>query len=169
MKAALGGFASGIEASSSPGVSILRITLKAPAAIAALDNGPDLKVVIGGRSAIVPVSVGFAREQDDPRHAALTTFLPRADKSFLLTDPVTGDLLTVIPGGSGYAMLQQRDYAEFAALPTASGLVITPYADDLVVSVAGTRVRISRPGGLSPDPAADRARRNATGHGAGVE
>ena len=46
-------------------------------------------------------------------------------------------------------MLGQRDYAEFAALPTASGLVITPYADDLVVSVAGTRIRISRPGGLS--------------------
>ena len=152
LKAALNDFATGIEASSSPGVSILRITLKAPAPIAALDNGPDLKVVIGNRSGITPVSVGFAREQDDPRRAALTTFLPRADKSFLLTDPATGDLLTVIPGGSGYAMLAERDYAEFAALPTASGLVITPFADDLVISVAGTRVRISRPGGLSLTP-----------------
>ena len=152
LKAALSGFATGIEASSSPGVSILRITLKAPAAITALDNGADLKVVIGNKSGITPVSVGFAREQDDPKRAALTTFLPRADKSFVLTDPVTGDLLTVIPGSSGYAMLSQRDYAEFAALPTASGLVITPYADDLVISVAGTRVRISRPGGLSLTP-----------------
>ena len=46
-------------------------------------------------------------------------------------------------------MLAPRTYAEFAALPTASGLVITPYTDDLVISVAGTRIRISRPGGLS--------------------
>jgi hypothetical protein len=152
LKSALGDFASGIEASSSPGVSILRITLKAPAAIAALDNGADLKVVIGNKSGLTPVSLGFAREQDDPHRAALTTFLPRADKSFVLADPVTGDLLTVIPGGTGYAMLSQRDYAEFAALPTACGLVITPYADDLQVSVAGTRVRISRPGGLSLTP-----------------
>ena len=43
-------------------------------------------------------------------------------------------------------------YAEFAALPTASGLVITPYTDDLVITVAGTRVRIARPGGLSLTP-----------------
>ena len=152
LKSALSGFASGIEASSSAGVSILRITLTAPAAIAALDNGPDLKVVIGNKVGITPVSLGFAREQDDPRKAALTTFLPRADKSFVLTDPATGDLLTVIPSGPGYAMLQQRTYAEFSALPTANGLVITPYTDDLVISVAGTRVRISRPGGLALTP-----------------
>jgi hypothetical protein len=152
LKAVLGNFAAGIEASSSPGISILRITLKAPASIAALDNGPDLKVVIGNKSGIVPISIGFAREQDDPKRAALTTFLPRADKSFVLTDPSTGDLLTVVPGGSGYAMLAARSYAEFAALPTACGLVVSPYADDLVVSVAGTRVRISRPGGLSLTP-----------------
>ena len=149
LKATLSAFANGIEASSSPGVSILRITLKQPATIAALDNGPDLKVVIGGKNASQPTGIGFAREQGDTARAALTTFLPRADKSFALTDPVTGDILTVIPGGSGYGMLGERTYAEFAALPSATGLVITPYTDDLVVSVAGTRIRISRPGGLS--------------------
>ena len=152
LKATLGSFAAGIEASSSPGVSILRITLKAPALIAALDNGADLKVVIGNKTGITPVSIGFAREQDDPKHAALTTFLPRADKNIPLTDPATGDILTVIPGASGYAMLEQRVYAEFAALPTASGLVITPYTDDLTVTVAGTRIRLARPGGLSLTP-----------------
>jgi hypothetical protein len=149
LKTTLSSFSNGIEASSSPGVSILRITLKQPASITALDNGPDLKVVIGAVGAPAATGIGFAREQDDPHHAALTTFLPRADKSFALTDPVTGDILTVIPGGTGYGMLADRTYAEFAALATASGLVISPYTDDLVVSVAGTRVKISRPGGLS--------------------
>jgi len=149
LKATLSNFADGIEASSSPGVSILRITLKQPTSITALDNGPDLKVVIGANGAPTPTGIGFAREQDDPHTATLTTFLPRADKSFALTDPVTGDILTVIPGGTGYGMLAERTYAEFGALATASGLVITPYTDDLVVSVAGTRVKISRPGGLT--------------------
>src|SRR5262249_52334573 len=149
LKTTLASFANGIEASSSPGVSVLRISLKQPAGITALDNGPDLKVVIGGKGAAQPTAIGFAREQSDPTHAALTTFLPRADKSFALTDPVTGDVLTVIPGGAGYGMLQTRTYAEFAALASATGLVITPYTDDLVVTAAGTRVKISRPGGLS--------------------
>ncbi len=149
LKASLGAFTTGIEASSSPGVSILRITLKQPAPISAFDNGPDLKVVIGGKSAAPPTAIGFARDQNDPGHAALTTFLPRADKSFALTDPVTGDILTVVPGGAGYGVNGTRTYAEFAALASACGLVITPYTDDLVVSVAGTRVRIGRPGGLS--------------------
>ena len=39
LKTTLASFASGIEASSSPGVSILRITLKQPPAITAQDNG----------------------------------------------------------------------------------------------------------------------------------
>jgi hypothetical protein len=149
LKTSLGTFATGIEASSSPGVSILRITLKQPAPISAFDNGPDLKVVIGGKGAAAPTAIGFARDQNDPAHAALTTFLPRADKSFALTDPVTGDILTVVPGGAGYGVNGTRTFAEFAALASACGLVITPYTDDLVVSVAGTRVRIGRPGGLS--------------------
>ncbi len=152
LKTALAGFANGIEASSSPGVSILRITLKNPAPVAALDNGTDLKVVIGGKTGVTPVALGFAREQDDPKRAALTTFLPRAGKSYALTDPVAGDVLTVIPGQTGYAMLSPRVYAEFVALPTASGLVISAYTDDLAITVAGTRVRIARPGGLSLTP-----------------
>ena len=43
-------------------------------------------------------------------------------------------------------------FADFAALPTASGLVITPFADDLNVSVNTSRVTISRPDGLLLTP-----------------
>jgi len=58
----------------------------------------------------------------------------------------------VVAGNSGHAVLAQRDYAEFAALPTASGLVITPYSDDLSVLVGGGRITITRSGGLSLTP-----------------
>ena len=86
-------------------------------------------------------------------------------KCFALTDPVTGDVLTVIPGNAGRAMPAERDYAEFAALPTASGVVLTPYADDLSVTVANARARHHQAGRPVAHAAADAERRNARGAG----
>jgi hypothetical protein len=47
---------------------------------------------------------------------------------------------------------QQRVFADFALLPSASGLVIRPYADNLKITADQSRVVISRPGGLSLTP-----------------
>ncbi len=152
LKTALSGFAAGLEASSSPGISVLRITLKQPTQIAAQGIGGDLKVIIAPDANTSPIAIGFARNQDDPKRASFTTLLPGADKIFALTDPVTGDVLTVLPATAGRAMLAPRVYAEFAALQTATGLVLTPYTDDLSVTVANARVTITRPGGLSLTP-----------------
>ena len=152
LKSALSSFAGGLEASSSPGVSILRITLKQPAQIAARGDGADLKVVIAADVGAPPIAIGFARNQDDPRRASFTTLLPGADKVFALTDPATGDILTVVPAAAGRAMLTAHVYAEFAALQTASGIVLTPYTDDLSATVSNARVTITRPGGLSLTP-----------------
>jgi hypothetical protein len=73
--------------------------------------------------------------------------LPAADHAFKLMDPAGGDLLTVIPAQPGRGVPKMRSFADFAALPSASGLVITPYADDLQVTVDTARVSISRPSG----------------------
>jgi hypothetical protein len=152
LKTQLGDFATGVEASSASGISVLRIGLKQPAQIVTEGSGPDLKVTIGTGNAASPIAISFARNQDDPKRASLTTLLPGSDRILTLLDPVTGDNLTVVPANSGRAVLSQRDYAEFAALPTASGLVVTPYVDDLSVTVAGGRVSITRSGGLSLTP-----------------
>ncbi len=148
----LGPFAAGLEASSGNGMSILRVTLKLPAKIIAQSNGPDLKVTISADANASPITISFARNQDDPKRASLTTLVPGADEVLALTDPITGDVLTVIPGNSGRAVPAERDYAEFAALPTASGVVLTSYVDDLSVKVANARLSITRPGGLSLTP-----------------
>ncbi|HUO01172.1 MAG TPA: hypothetical protein VMU31_00220 [Rhizomicrobium sp.] len=148
----LGPFAAGLEASSGNGMSILRVALKQPAKIAAQSNGPDLKVTISADANASPITISFARNQDDPKRSSLTTLEPGADEVLALTDPVTGDILTVVPGNAGRAVPAERDYAEFAALPTASGVVITPYVDDLSVKVANARLTITRPGGLSLTP-----------------
>ena len=58
--------------------------------------------------------------------------LPGATKPVTLVDPVAGDELIVIPGAAGRAMLNERNYVDFAVLQTASGMVLQPYVDDLV-------------------------------------
>ena len=152
LKTSLGDYAAGIEAVSSNGLGILRITLKAPAEIAARGLGPNLEVEIAASVAPPPVAIGFARNQSDLRRASLSTLLPAADHAFKLLDPGGGDMLTIIPAQAGRGVPDMRSFADFAALPTASGLVITPYADDLQVTVDTSRVSISRPSGLSLTP-----------------
>ena len=152
LKTQLGDFATQVEASSASGISVLRIGLKQAAPIAAENAGADLKVTIGGGGTTPPLAMSFARSQDDPRRASLTTLLPGSDRTLTLTDPVTGDALTVVAGNSGHAIIAARDYAEFAALPTASGLVLTAYTDDLSITVGSGRITITRPGGLSLTP-----------------
>lgn len=152
LKASLGDFAQGVEAIFSDGLGILRITLKQPAAIAAQGLGPNLRVEIAPSLGPAPTAIGFARNQADPNRATLTTLLPAADRAFQVLDPQAGDLLTIVPCAAGNGMVSKRDFADFAALPTAAGLVITPYTDDLSVQVAQSRITISRPGGLSLTP-----------------
>jgi hypothetical protein len=152
LKPALGDFAAGVEASSANGLGILRITLKAPAEIAARQQGSALQVEIAPNVAPAPTTINFARNQSDPRRASLSTLLPAADHAFKILDPAGGDLLTVIPAQAGEGLPAIRNFADFAALASASGLVITPFSDDLVVSVDASRVSISRPTGLALTP-----------------
>jgi hypothetical protein len=152
LKSALGDFAAGIEASSSDGLGILRITLAAPAEIAARRQGAALQVEIAPNVAPAPAAINFARNQADPRRASLSTLLPGADHIFKIQDPSGGDLLTVIPAQVGQGLRTIRYFAEFTALPSASGMVITPWSDDLQVTVDMSRVSIARPAGLALTP-----------------
>ena len=87
LKGALGDFAAGLEAVSSNGLGILRITLKQPAEISARGDDKNLVVEIASTVAPAPVVIGFARNQNDPRRTSLSTLLPAADHAFRLLDP----------------------------------------------------------------------------------
>ncbi len=152
LKAGLGDYAAGVEAASSNGLGILRITLRAPAGIAARANGTNLEIDIAPGAAPPAAAIGFARNQSDPRRASLSTLLPGADHAFQITDPTSGDVLTVIPCTPGQGMPVPRNFADFATLPSASGLVITPWSDDLAITVSRSRVTIARPLGLALTP-----------------
>ena len=148
----LGDYAMKVEGATSNGLGILRITLKTPTQITATSYGNDLKVVLGPQAGDPPADIGFARNQADPRRASLSTLLPLADHAFQVQDPSSGDMLTIVPASAGHGSSAPRAFADFAVLPSACGLVLTPFADDLSVSVAQSRVTIARPRGLALTP-----------------
>ena len=151
LKTELGNF-SDVDAATSAGLSVLRLSLKQSEHIAAVAEGSTLKVIIAPDAQASTLAIGFARNQDDPTHSSLSTLLPGATKVITLVDPVAGDELTVVPGAAGRGMAAERDFVEFSALETASGIVLLPLVDDLSVTVNATRVTITRPGGLSLTP-----------------
>jgi hypothetical protein len=152
LQKSLGDYALQVQAVSSQGLSILRLTLKAPADIAATADRDDLKVAIGAKVAGTAQPVGLARNQSDPSRQSLSTLIPAATHAYAVPDPATGDVLTIVPAAAGRAVPEKRVFVDFALLPSASGLVITPFADDLQVRAEQSRVTIARPGGLSLTP-----------------
>jgi hypothetical protein len=152
LKSQLGNFPDSVEASSGNGVAVLRVTLKEPEQIAAFADGSNLKVVIAPVVVRGATAIGFSRNQDDATHSSMTTLLPGATRPVTLVDPVAGDQLVLVPAAAGRAMMDERSYAEFQALQTASGMVLLPFIDDLSVTIDTTRVTITHKGGLSLTP-----------------
>jgi hypothetical protein len=149
---ALGDYAQDLQAVSSQGLTILRLTLKAPTQIAAQAMGQDLNVAMGPKLVPDARPLGLARNQSDPTRQSLSTLIPGAAHVYHVPDPSVGDTLTIIPARPGRMVADKRAFADFAVLPSATGLVIRPFADDLQVSANQSRVLISRPGGLSLTP-----------------
>lgn len=149
LKAALGDFPTSLDESTSNNTTIIRIGLKAPEDITARADGSNLRVDIAPQLTEQPASIGFVRDDSDPKHTTLTTLIPEATHTLIQTDPSAGDTLVIVPGVLGRGVLDARRYAEFAVLPTAAGLVVRPYADDLDVVVSTGHVMIARPNGLA--------------------
>jgi hypothetical protein len=152
LKQALGDFPSSVDVSAQDGVSVLRLGLKKPEQIAVRAEGSILTVTLAPKLHVSATGIELARDDDDPGDTSLVTLLPGAGHPVTLSDPAAGDTLTVVPGATGRAMLKDRRYVDFDALPTAAGLALTPFADDLKIAVKNLRVRIWRPGGLTLTP-----------------
>lgn len=153
LKAQLGNFPTSVDAATSPSMTMLRIGLRQPESIAAFGEGANLRVIISSQVNPTAIALGFARNQENPTHSTISTLLPGAAKMERVIDPDAGDELLIVPGVAGRDVAAERRFVEFAALPTAAGMVVLPYVDDLSVGIEGARVTITRPGGLSLTPA----------------
>ena len=147
---ALGGFSNAVTVSSQAGVGVVRIALRQAEQIRVTSDGAANVVRIAPSFASTSVArpLTITRDIDTPDVAALRVALPGAQVPLQLNDPVAGDTLIVVPATPGRVLTHADRYVDFAALPSASGLVISPYAEGLDVRSSGDHVRISRPGGL---------------------
>lgn len=153
LKITLGSFATSVTATSGDRLATIRIGLKAPAQIGAHSIGDTLDIQIAPKVAPPDTAITLTRSLPDTSHAALTSKLALADHAFTVTDPVSGDMLTLVPTQTGSGMVGgDRTFADFAILSSASGLIVRPYTDDLRIAVDGNRVTINRPGGLRLTP-----------------
>jgi len=141
-----------VDGSTGNGITLLRIGLKQPMEIAARAEGRNLKVVIATHVGTAPAGIDFVHNASDK--PALETLMPGATRVVTLGDPIAGDVLDVVPAAPGRGEIAERNYMEFSVLPSAAGLVVTPFTDDLNIAVADARVTISRPAGLALTPAA---------------
>jgi tetratricopeptide (TPR) repeat protein len=89
-----------------------------------------------------------------PRASAHVPFEdPRA--MHRIEDPEIGDALVVVTAmGPPRGIPKTQDFVDFRTLASAQGVVIQPLADDLKVELAGDRVMIGRPSGLTLTSAA---------------
>ncbi len=149
LKAALGDFPMSVDASADGTQSLLRIGLRRSEEISADADGADLKVVLAPRVSSSAMSLELMRTRDGAGRSALSTTLPGATHTATFADPDVGDSLILIAGNVGHAVPAARTFAEFAILPSAAGLVLKPYDDDLVLQLRDAHLLITRAGGLA--------------------
>ncbi|HEY7843309.1 MAG TPA: tetratricopeptide repeat protein, partial [Bradyrhizobium sp.] len=108
-----------------------------------------------------PQPLSVVRNITDPALANIAVPLPNPGLLHRLVDPDAGDTLLVVtaaPPVRGF--IKRQDFVDFALLDSAHGVAIRPNSDDVAVEIAGTKVIVGKPGGLtlsSVDVAAERA------------
>ena len=96
-------------------------------------------------------------EFDPPgnKNARLSVDLSAKGRILQLTDPVAGDVLTVIPAEEPAQKIDQGSrFTDLEIMPSEIGLVLRPVRDDLKFERKGKTIVVTAPGGLALTPGA---------------
>jgi len=116
----------------------------------------------GGQQGAIKVT-----RRDGGGPAGLTAILAGTTRVVQVADPVVGDTLTVATAlGPAKGLRSRREFVQMALLPSAQGLAVEPYAEDVGMAFEGDLVSIGRPSGLSLSPQAAFAEREVAEPGA---
>ena len=124
-------------------------------------NGAVWNLVFADKVQAPPQPLAVIRNITDPALANVAVALPNPGLLHRLVDPDAGDAILVVtaaPPVRGF--IKRQDFVDFSLLDTAHGVAIRPNSDDVGVEIAGTKVIVGKPGGLtlsSVDAAAERA------------
>ena len=123
--------------------------------------GASWTLIFADKVQAPPQPLTVVRNITDP--ALANVAIPLANPGLLhrFIDPDTGDTLLVVTAAPPIrGFIKRQDFVDFSLLDSAHGISIRPNSDDVGVEIAGTKVIIGKPGGLtlsSVDAAAERA------------
>ena len=132
----------------SGGATVLKLVFKATLLPSVQESESALNLSLTSGATAPPEPINFTRQGAESQ-TTLTTPLPGAVHVIQLADPDAGDHLLVVPARPGKGMLTPKRFVEMEALPTAVGIGIVPFTDDLSVEVQSEIVTVSRPKGLT--------------------
>ncbi|MET0294713.1 MAG: endoglucanase, partial [Phenylobacterium sp.] len=139
---------SGVRAYKGADWSAVRIASPADIPVRVSQQGAVWTLALGGGVDAAPSMIRIARD-DAAGPAGLTAAIAGVTRVVRVNDPVVGDTLTVATAlGPAKTLPSRREYVQFAFLPTAHGLALETYAENVAVGRRGDLVSIAGPRGL---------------------
>lgn len=139
------GEANGIRWAAGPDYTVVRIEAPGNQPLAARTEGASWIVSLGESLAGEAVEI----VRDDEVKASFAANLSGARRTIWIVDPMSGERIATVPAlGPVKGVTAARRSVEAHILPTAQGMAVEAYADDLTVETAADRVVVSRKGGL---------------------
>lgn len=148
-----------MEAFRGPGYAAVRIASPQDTPVFAISEGNSWIIALGAGAQPQPALVNVRRDESGGP-ASLTAAVSGVTRIVRIPDPMVGDTLTVATAlGPAKGLPSRRDFVQMSLLPSAQGLAMESFADDVTFTRDGDLVAIGRPAGLAlSSPAA--ARRN---------
>jgi tetratricopeptide (TPR) repeat protein len=144
---------SSLQAFKGADYSAVRIAAPVGTPFFASAQGGTWTVALGPGAQGQGAQVRIVRE-DIGGPASLKAAVSGATRTMKVADPVVGDVISVVTAlGPAKGVPTRRDYVQLAVLPSAQGMAIESFVDDLALSHDGDLVHIGRPAGLALSPA----------------
>ncbi len=136
------------EADSVSGAAVLKLVFKAALLPSVNESESALNVMLTKGASAPPEPLTFTRAGADGE-TSLTAPLPGAAQVIQLADAEAGDHFFVVPARPGKGVLTAKRFVEMEALPSAAGIAVVPFTDDLSAQVQAEIVTVSRPHGMA--------------------
>ncbi|MDO8902009.1 MAG: endoglucanase [Phenylobacterium sp.] len=155
-----------MEAFRGPDYSAVRIASPQGVPVFAISEGSTWIIALGAGAQPQPALIGVRRDETGGP-ATLTAAVSGVTRIVRIPDPMVGDTLAVATAlGPAKGLPSRREFVQMALLPSAQGLAMETFAEDITLSRQGDLVAIGRPQGLALSSANVTARRNEVPEGA---
>ncbi len=131
------------------GFTALRLVAPSATGLSVDTEGATWRVRVGGRALSAEASEVAVKRDDTTGSPTLTLNLAGAKRVAWIRDPMVGDRMAVIPApGPAKAVRDDRSTLQASIAATAQGVMVERMTPDIMVTVEGDRVAVTRPGGL---------------------